>query len=40
MLSGISFTLHLEDDNADTERFDHSDHIEIVFSAAGMEGIG
>lgn len=32
MLSGLSFTIHLEDDHADPERFDHSDHVAIVFS--------
>jgi hypothetical protein len=32
MLIGTSITLHLEDDHADDEQFDHSDHIAIVFS--------
>ena len=32
MLSGISFTIHLEHDHANQEKFDYSDHITIVFS--------
>lgn len=33
MLSGLSFTIHLEDDNANQDEFDYSDHIAIVFNA-------